>query len=169
MHVRRLGRLRAGSFHLRVQRELARLRGFDVVVESVNTIPFLTPLWRSRLPTTVPLFHQLAVDVWDAELPRPLARVGRWLELRLLKLYRETPVVAVSPSTRDDLVELGFKSVAVVANGRDEPPPDLAADTEGAGADVSVRRPAGGEQAARSTRSRRSARSGARFPMRGCG
>ncbi len=125
VHVRRLGRLRAGSFHLRVQRELARLRGFDVVVESVNTIPFLTPLWRNRLPTTVPLFHQLAVDVWDAELPRPLARVGRWLELRLLSLYRDTPVVAVSPSTRDDLVELGFKSVAVVANGRDEPPPDL--------------------------------------------
>ena len=125
VHVRRLGRLRAGSFHLRVQRELARLRGFDVVVESVNTIPFLTPLWRSRLPTTVPLFHQLAADVWDAELPRPLARVGRWLELRLLRLYRETPVVAVSPSTRDDLVELGFRSVAVVANGRDEPPPDL--------------------------------------------
>jgi glycosyltransferase involved in cell wall biosynthesis len=125
VHVRRLGRLRRGSFHLRVQRELARLRGFDVVVESVNTIPFLTPVWRSRLPPTVALFHQLAADVWDAELPRPLARVGRWLELRLLLLYRETPVVAVSPSTRDDLVDLGFENVAVVVNGRDEPPPEL--------------------------------------------
>lgn len=125
VHVRRMGRLRTGSFHLRVQRELARLRGFDVVVESVNTIPFLTPLWRSRLPTTVPLFHQLAADVWDAELPRPLARLGRWLELRLLRLYRETPVVAVSPSTREDLLGLGFQDVTVVANGRDEPPPDL--------------------------------------------
>jgi glycosyltransferase involved in cell wall biosynthesis/O-antigen/teichoic acid export membrane protein len=122
VHVRRLGRLRTGSFHLRVQRELARLRGFDVVIESVNTIPFLTPLWRSRLPATVPVFHQLAVDVWDAELPGPVARVGRWLEFRLLRLYRETPVVAVSPSTRDDLVDLGFAEVAVVANGRDEPP-----------------------------------------------
>ena len=122
VHVRRLGRLRTGSFHLKVQRELARLRGFDLVVESVNTIPFLTPLWRSRLPTTVPVFHQLAADVWDAELPGPLARLGRWLELCLLRLYRETPVVAVSPSTRDDLVELGFGNVAVVANGRDEPP-----------------------------------------------
>jgi glycosyltransferase involved in cell wall biosynthesis/O-antigen/teichoic acid export membrane protein len=125
VYIRRLGRLRTGSFHLRVQRELARLRGFDVVVESVNTIPFLTPMWRNRLPTTVAVFHQLAADVWDAELPRPLARLGRWLELRLLSLYRETPVVAVSASTRDDLVELGFGNVAVVANGRDEPPPDF--------------------------------------------
>jgi glycosyltransferase involved in cell wall biosynthesis len=125
VHIRRLGRLRTGSFHLRVQRELARLRGFDLVIESVNTIPFLTPLWRSRLPATVPVFHQLAADVWDAELPRPLARAGRWLELRLLRLYRESPVVAVSPSTRRDLVGLGFANVGVVVNGRDEPPPDL--------------------------------------------
>ena len=126
VHIRRLGRLRTGSFHLRVQRELARLRGFDVVVESVNTIPFLTPLWRSRLPTTVTVFHQLAADVWDAELPRPLARAGRWLELRLLRVYRETPVVAVSRSTRDDLVEVGFANVTVVPNGRDDPPPEVA-------------------------------------------
>ena len=125
VHIRRLGRLRTGSFHLRVQRELARLRGFDAVVESVNTIPFMTPIWRNRLPATVTVFHQLAADVWDAELPRPLARVGRWLELRLLRFYRDTPVVAVSPSTRNDLVDLGFADVTVVANGRDEPPTDL--------------------------------------------
>ena len=125
VHVRRLGRLRTGAFHLRVQRELARLRGFDIVVESVNTIPFLTPLWRSRLPATLAVFHQLAADVWDAELPRPLAKAGRWLELRLLSLYRETPVVAVSPSTRADLRDVGLSDVAVIANGRDEPPPGL--------------------------------------------
>jgi glycosyltransferase involved in cell wall biosynthesis len=67
----------------------------------------------------------LAADVWDAELPRPLAKAGRWLELRLLSLYRETPVVAVSPSTRADLRDVGFSDVAVIANGRDEPPPGL--------------------------------------------
>ena len=126
VHIRRLGRLRTGSFHLRVQRELARLRGFDVVVESVNTIPFLTPLWRSRLPTTVPVFHQLAADVWDAELPRPLARVGRWLELRLLSaLPGDAGRRRVAFDPRRPRSSLGFTNVAVVANGRDEPPPDL--------------------------------------------
>jgi hypothetical protein len=38
-----------------------RLRDFDVVVESINTLAFLTPLWKRRLPPTVTLVHQLAV------------------------------------------------------------------------------------------------------------
>jgi glycosyltransferase involved in cell wall biosynthesis len=122
VRVRRLGQLRSGSFHLQVQRELARLRGFDVVVESVNTIPFLTPLWRRRLPVAVAVVHQLAEDVWDAELPWVLARAGRGVERRLLGLYRDAAVVAVSDSTRRDLERLGFTNVTVVPNGRDEPP-----------------------------------------------
>jgi glycosyltransferase involved in cell wall biosynthesis/GT2 family glycosyltransferase len=120
--VRRLGRLRTGSFHALVQRELARLRGFDIVVESINTIPFLTPVWRRRLPRTIALFHQLAVDVWDAELPRPMAQVGRQVERTLLRLYRDVPVVAVSESTRGDLLNLGFSDVCVVPPGLDDPP-----------------------------------------------
>jgi glycosyltransferase involved in cell wall biosynthesis/O-antigen/teichoic acid export membrane protein len=122
VRVKRLGRLRRGTFHLLVQKELARLRGFDVVIDEINAIPFLTPLWRRRVPLTVGLIHQLAVDVWDAELPRPLAAVGRWVEPRLLRLYRNVPVVAVSESTRADLEELGLEHLDVVRGGLDAPP-----------------------------------------------
>jgi glycosyltransferase involved in cell wall biosynthesis len=122
VRIRRIGRLRTGSFHLRVQRELARLRGYDLIVESVNTFPFLTPLWGSRLPPSVAVFHQLAEDVWDSEFPRPLAALGRRLERVLLAPYRETAVAAVSDSTRTDLERLGFENVTVVPNGRDKPP-----------------------------------------------
>lgn len=125
VRIHRLGRLRSGSFHLAIQRELATLRGFDVVVDGINTIPSLAPLWRRRLPFTVALVHQLAREVWDWELPRPLAAVGRWIEPQLLKRYRDVPAVAVSPSTSQDLLELGFQQVAVVTPGRDEPPQDL--------------------------------------------
>jgi glycosyltransferase involved in cell wall biosynthesis/O-antigen/teichoic acid export membrane protein len=122
VRVRRVGRLRNGSFHALVQRELTRVGGFDAVVESINTIPFLTPVWRRRLPPTIALVHQLAVDVWDAELPTPIAHVGRRVERSLLRLYREMPVVAVSNSTRSDLIELGLTNVRVVPPGRDEAP-----------------------------------------------
>lgn len=122
VRIRRLGTLRTGSFHALVQRELMRLEGFDLIVESINTIPFLTPLWRTRLPTTIPLFHQLAVDVWDAEVPRGVAGVGRTMERALLSLYRDKPVVAVSESTRQDLLDRGFSDVRVIPPGRDEPP-----------------------------------------------
>jgi glycosyltransferase involved in cell wall biosynthesis/O-antigen/teichoic acid export membrane protein len=122
VRLRRLGRLRTGSFHALVQRELARLRGYDAVVESVNTIPFLTPLWRGRVPHTLAVFMQLAEDVWDAELPRPLAAVGRRIERALLRLYRDVPTAAISPSTRADLQRLGFTRVTDVPVGLDEAP-----------------------------------------------
>jgi glycosyltransferase involved in cell wall biosynthesis/O-antigen/teichoic acid export membrane protein len=122
VHIRRLGRLRSGSFHVAMQRELATLRGFDVVIDGINTIPSLAAMWRRRLPFTVALVYQLARDVWDCELPRPLAAVGRWAEPRLLRPYREVPTVAISNSTGDDLTELGFENVVVISPGRDEPP-----------------------------------------------
>ena len=122
VRVQRLGRLRTGSYHALVQRELMRLRDFDVVVESINTLAFLTPLWRRRLPPTVTLVHQLAVDVWDEEFSRPLASLGRRIERGLLRPYRDLPVAAVSNSTRDDLLQLGLTNVTVVPPGRDEPP-----------------------------------------------
>ena len=121
LRIRRIGRLRSGSFHVRVQRELMHLRGFDLVVESVNTIPYLTP-WHSSLPSTVTLVHQLAVDVWDAEVPKPLAWLGRRIERRMLRVYRDARVAAVSSSTREDLERLGLTHVTVVSPGRDDPP-----------------------------------------------
>jgi glycosyltransferase involved in cell wall biosynthesis len=122
VRVQRLGRLRTGSYHALVQRELMRLRDFDVVVESINTLAFLTPLWRHRLPPTIAVVHQLAVDVWDEEFSKPLAWLGRRVERGLLRPYRDVPVAAVSNSTRDDLLQLGIANVTVVPPGRDEPP-----------------------------------------------
>jgi glycosyltransferase involved in cell wall biosynthesis/O-antigen/teichoic acid export membrane protein len=127
--IRRVGRLRTGSFHLAVQRELARLRGFDVVIDEINSVPFLTPLWRRRLPPIVTLVFQLAVEVWDYELSRPFAALGRWAEPRLLGLYRDLPVVAISESTQADLEALGLSDVQVVHPGLD-PPPELGSVTK---------------------------------------
>jgi glycosyltransferase involved in cell wall biosynthesis len=120
--VRRLGRLRNGTFHLLVQRELAQLRGFDVIVEGINTIPFFTPLW-SRLPPTIALVYQLAVEVWHAELPRPTSDVAQWLEPKLLTPYRDVPVVTISESGKQELLSAGLKHVTVVEPGRSDVPP----------------------------------------------
>jgi len=122
VHVTRMGRLRRGTFHARVQRELLQGIDADCVIDEINTIPFFTPLHRRRPPAAVALIHQLAADVWDAEMPSPLAALGRWLEPRMLRPYARTPVATVSDSTRIDLARLGVEDVTVIPNGRDDPP-----------------------------------------------
>jgi glycosyltransferase involved in cell wall biosynthesis/O-antigen/teichoic acid export membrane protein len=123
VRIQRVGRLRRGTYHVIVQRRLAGLTGYDVILDEINTLPFLTPLWQDHLPPTVALIHQLADDVWDAEVPRPLAMVGRRVEPHLLRMYRDVPVATVSGSTMADLGRLGLRDVRVVLEGRDEAPP----------------------------------------------
>jgi glycosyltransferase involved in cell wall biosynthesis/O-antigen/teichoic acid export membrane protein len=119
VRVEREGSLRSATFHLAVQRRLAGRPDVDVVIDEVNTVPFLTPVWSDALPPVVTLIHQLAEDVWDAETSRPVAAVGRRLEARLLSLYRDAPVVTVSTSTAQDLQRHGFRNVRLVPEGRD--------------------------------------------------
>ena len=85
---------------------------FDAVVDEVNTVPFFTPLW-SSIPAFM-LIHQLAREVWWYETRFPLSLLGFVAESFYLKLYRHVPVLALSPSTEQDLSGLGFKGLITV-------------------------------------------------------
>jgi glycosyltransferase involved in cell wall biosynthesis len=66
----------------------------------------------------LPLIHQLAADVWRAELPLPLAVIGQYLlEPIWLRRYRKLQTLTVSDSTKSDLLRLGFLRVDVVPEG----------------------------------------------------
>lgn len=99
---------------------------FDVVIDEINTIPFFTPLW-SEIPTVM-FIHQLAREVWWYEASFPLSAIGFIAEPRYLRSYRHVPALTVSSSTRDDLMELGFKgSICILPEGR-EPITDVHVD-----------------------------------------
>ena len=83
-------------------------RTFDVVVDEVNTIPFFTPLW-SDIPVVM-FINQLAREVWWYESAFPVNAIGFLAEPAYLRLYRQTPVITISDSTRDDLLLLGYRS-----------------------------------------------------------
>ena len=90
---------------------------FDVVIDEVNTRPFLTPRFVHDTPI-VCLIHQLAAEVWHEEMPPVISHIGRyWLEPRWLRMYRDIPIVTVSASTESDLRRLGFEDVTVVPEG----------------------------------------------------
>jgi glycosyltransferase involved in cell wall biosynthesis/O-antigen/teichoic acid export membrane protein len=104
----------------------ASLRGLaddaDVVLEVVNGITFLTPLWLRR--PRVALVHHVHRDHYVAELGRPgalAALLAETLPLRLL--YRDTTFLTISEAGRRDLLELGLPEdrIHVAQLGVEEP------------------------------------------------
>lgn len=77
----------------------------DVVLEEINTLPYLAPLW-SRAPVVL-YVNQLARDVWWYEAPRLVAAVGWLAEPVYLQAYRRCDAITISRSSRDDLRRLG--------------------------------------------------------------
>ncbi len=95
-----------------------RKEGYDVTIDDVNGIPFLCKLY-SRSPTIV-LFHHRVGDIFFRELPYPAALFGFLVESKLFPLvYKRSKVVAVSDSTKEDMVEMGFpaRNISVITNG----------------------------------------------------
>jgi glycosyltransferase involved in cell wall biosynthesis len=86
----------------------ARAADWDVVVEEVNTLPYLAPLW-ARSPTVL-FIQQLAREVWWYESPRLLAPLGYAIEPAFMAAYRSVAAVTISASTRDDLRRLGIRA-----------------------------------------------------------
>jgi glycosyltransferase involved in cell wall biosynthesis len=91
---------------------------YDVVLDEINTRPFLTPKFVNNGEKIVALIHQLAREYWFYETPFPLSYIGyHFLEKRWLNNYVEVPTVTVSESTRQGLLNWGFKEVFVVPEG----------------------------------------------------
>lgn len=84
---------------------------YDIVVDQVNSLGFCLPL--AKLPVAC-LIHQLAADVWDAEVQWPLNYLGRALETLVLRCYRETPFMTMCRSTIDELHTFGWRGLGYV-------------------------------------------------------
>ena len=99
-----------------------RAGGADATVEIWNGMPFFSPLWAPR-PRVV-FLHHVHDGMWDLVLPPALAAAGRFLESRIAPpIYRRTPVVTLSGSSRAAIIEhLRFDpdQVHVVQPGVDE-------------------------------------------------
>ena len=90
---------------------------YDLVVDCVNTRPFLCPRFVRNVPV-VAVIHQVAREVWRYETPWPISVLGRYLlEPAWLRAYRDVPVVTVSESSRESLAEYGLRRITVVPEG----------------------------------------------------
>jgi len=95
--------------------------GKDGLVEIWNGMPFFSPVW-ARKPN-ITWLHHVHAEMWQMTLPPRLAAFGSFVESRVAPpLYRRTPVVTLSSSSKRELVdEMGFASerVTVVPPGVD--------------------------------------------------
>ncbi len=94
-------------------------RSFDLAVEDLNKVPVFLPRW-SPAPVLL-LVHHLFGATAFREAPLPVALATWLLERPIPRVYRGIPCVAVSRSTRDDLVARGLRAteIRVVENGID--------------------------------------------------
>jgi glycosyltransferase involved in cell wall biosynthesis len=90
---------------------------FDLVVDEINTRPFMTPRYVRRKPI-VALIHQLAREYWFYEVPWPLSWIGYYyLEKAWLSHYQRVTTITVSESTKRDLLDWGFTNIHTVPEG----------------------------------------------------
>jgi len=98
---------------------LSRRHTFDVVIDDINKIPFYTPLFVKR-PLLGVIHHLFGTSIF-IEAPLPVALYVTFAEWLIPKIYRGTPMVVVSNSTRQELVGKGFRqdSIDLVYNAVD--------------------------------------------------
>lgn len=91
---------------------------FDVIIDEINTRPFFAQKFILNNEKVIALIHQLAREYWFYETPFGVSFLGyHFLEKRWLRQYVNVPTVTVSDSTKNELVNLGYKNILVISEG----------------------------------------------------
>jgi glycosyltransferase involved in cell wall biosynthesis len=90
---------------------------FDVIVEDLNKVPVFAQRW-SETPFVLLVHHLFGATAFQ-EAAFPVAALTWLLERPIPNAYRSVPVIAISQSTKDDLIARGFaeEPIQVIPNG----------------------------------------------------
>ncbi len=92
----------------------------DVVVDVLNKLPFLSP-WTVPTPTFAIVHHLMGTTAFR-QVAFPVAAVSWASEKLIPACYGRTPMFAISPSSRDDMIERGVpaENIHVLPPGIDD-------------------------------------------------
>lgn len=104
-----------------------RKEGYDVVVDSINGVPFFTPLF-VRKPKLAIIYHLIETNTFFRELPFPMSFIAWQAQRAVPFLYSKVTIVTDSPSSRQELIESGMSEerINVVYAATDCKTPDPA-------------------------------------------
>lgn len=97
-----------------------------VVVDTINGLPFWTPLFARR--RVVALVHHVHREQWHIIYPGLGGRLGWFIESRVVpRIYRRCRLITVSRASARDLRDLGFadQQIQIIANGSPDAPAGL--------------------------------------------
>jgi glycosyltransferase involved in cell wall biosynthesis len=95
-----------------------RTTQFDIIIDNFHFIPFFTPFYCNKTKI-IAFIHEVAGKVWYKNLPKIPAFIGYSLEPWYFKLYKKTPFITVSNSTKLELTKMGIpeQHIVIIPNG----------------------------------------------------
>lgn len=85
---------------------------FDVVIDEVHGLPFFTALYVNK--KKVVLICEVAEELWVKMFGLIFGTVGRLVELLYLRmLYKNTPYLTISNSTKEELIKKGVRKESI--------------------------------------------------------
>lgn len=120
IHIIRRGRRELFNFIVpQMYRQLRRQQRFDVVFDDINKIPFYSPLFVKE--PLIGIIHHLFGKTIYQEVSFLPASYVYWAEKLIPRIYRKIPIMAVSPSSKEELIEKGLEvdAIEIITNGVD--------------------------------------------------
>jgi glycosyltransferase involved in cell wall biosynthesis len=98
---------------------------FDIVIEEVNTLPYLFGLYKGN-ETYFLFYHMLAREIWFYEMIQPLSTIGYLIEPIYTWIQGRfgAPLITISQSTKDDIKRFGVdeRNIRIISEGIDNNP-----------------------------------------------
>ncbi|MBC7503434.1 glycosyltransferase family 4 protein, partial [Candidatus Gracilibacteria bacterium] len=98
-------------------KEYKKSNPIDIIIDEAGGWPLLSPLYEREIPIFF-FVHHIGDREFDA-FPTPIGQVARWIYHGLFSIYRDIPTIAVSSSTRDELVHrFGYpmSNISIIEN-----------------------------------------------------
>lgn len=103
-------------------------KDIDFVIDQVHGLPSFTPLYLNKPVIIFPL--EYAGEIWNYEVPFPGNLIGKLLERKYLKLFRNHPFITISSSVKKALEKFGIKDIDLITPGINPPPKNLPPKTK---------------------------------------
>ncbi len=107
------------TFYWQWKNEFSK-QGFDIIIDDVSKIGLQTPLYIKDTPI-VAIFHHVHGHTLFQLVPFPMSLYVYIMERIALKSYKDTPMVVVSDSSKQELLKIApFKKLTILHNGIDK-------------------------------------------------